>query len=69
MVPHVRGDPFITFAPRGGGGREVANYANDSTDRLRDIANKASIQNPENFANVINGCPLSMINPVDSWNS
>ena len=40
--------------------KEVANVANDSTDRLREIANKGvGVQNPENFANVINGCPLS----------
>ena len=40
--------------------REVANYANDSTDRLRENANEGGegVQNPENFANVINGCPL-----------
>ena len=56
-----RGDPFITFAPRGGRGvRKVANCANDSTDRLRENANEGGegVQNPENFANVINGCPL-----------
>ena len=29
----VRGDPFITFAPRGGGGLVKTN---DSTDRLRE---------------------------------
>ena len=42
--------------------REVANYANDSTDRLRENANEGGrgegVQNPENFANVINECPL-----------
>ena len=58
----LRGDPFTTFAfaPRGGGVKEVANFANDSTDRLRETANKGGegVQNPENFANVINGCPL-----------
>ena len=36
----------------------MANYANDSTDRLRENANEGGVQNPENFANVINGCPL-----------
>ena len=37
----IRGDPFITFAPRGGRGvRKVANCANGSTDRLRENANK-----------------------------
>ena len=37
----IRGDPFITFAPRGGRGvKEVANFANDKTDRLRETANK-----------------------------
>ena len=40
-VWHVRDDPFITFAPRGGRGvKEVANFANDKTDRLRETANK-----------------------------
>ena len=59
----VRGGPFITFAPRGGGGvKEVANFANDKTDRLRETANKGGegVQNPENSANVINGCPLNI---------
>ena len=37
--PPIRGDPFITFAPRGRV-REVANYANDITDRLRENANE-----------------------------
>ena len=38
----------------------MANYANDSTDRLRENVNKGGegVQNPVNFANVINGCPL-----------
>ena len=61
-VLQIRGDPFITFAPRGGRGvRKVANCANDSTDRLRENANEGGegAQNPENFANVINGCPLN----------
>ena len=42
--------------------REVANYANDKTDRLRENANKGGegVQNPENFANVINGCTLTL---------
>ena len=37
--------------------KEVANFANDSTDRLRETANKGGegAPNPENFANVING--------------
>ena len=40
--------------------KEVANFANDKTDRLRETANKGGegVQNPENSANVINGCPL-----------
>ena len=43
----------------------MANYANDTTDRLRENANKGGegVQNPENFANVINGCPL-IANPA-----
>ena len=53
MYQGLRGDPFITFAPRG-----VANFANDSTDRLHENANKGGVQNSENFANVINECPL-----------
>ena len=37
----IRGDPFITFAPRGERWvKEVANFANDKTDRLRETANK-----------------------------
>ena len=37
----IRGDPFITFAPRGMRGvRKVANCANNSTDRLRENANE-----------------------------
>ena len=42
--------------------KEVANFVNDKTDRLRETANKGGegVQNPENFANVINGCPLTM---------
>ena len=40
--------------------KELANFANDKTDRLRETANKGGkgVQTPENFANVINGCPL-----------
>ena len=39
----------------------MANYANDSTDRLSENANEGGgVQNPENFANVINGCPLTV---------
>ena len=39
----------------------MANFANDSTDRLREMQIKGEgVQNPENFANVINGCPLSI---------
>ena len=42
----------------------MANFANDSTDRLREIANKGGgVQNPEKFANVINGCPLMAMYP------
>ena len=44
--------------------KEVADFANDSTDRLREIANKGGVQNPENFANVINGCPLVMFHII-----
>ena len=44
----IRGDPFITFAPRGGrGGKEVANFANDKTDRLRETANKGGGGGPK----------------------
>ena len=48
--------------------KEVANFANDKTDRLRETANKGGegVQNPENFANVINGCPLWEISQL-SW--
>ena len=64
LATRLRGDPFITFAPRGGRGvKEVANFANDKTDRLRETANKGGegVQNPENSANVINGCPLTVL--------
>ena len=34
----VRGDPFITFASRGGGGvQKLPKIANGSTDRLREM--------------------------------
>ena len=37
----------------------MANFANDSTDRLCEMRMKAEgVKNPEKFANVINGCPL-----------
>ena len=42
-----------------GGVKEVANFVKDSADRLREIANKGEgVQNPKNFAKVINRCPL-----------
>ena len=46
-----------------GGLKEVANFANDSTDRLREMRTRGGegVQNPGNFANVINGCPLTKI--------
>ena len=58
---HIRGDPFITFAPRRGEGVKLPKFANDSTDRLREMRTKGRevVQNPGNFANVINGCPLT----------
>ena len=43
----IRGDPFITFAPRGEGVRKVANYANDKTDRLRENANRGGEGGPK----------------------
>ena len=37
----LRGDPFITFAPRGGEGvQKLPKFANDSTDRLREMRTK-----------------------------
>ena len=34
----IRDDPFITFAPRGGEGvQKLPKFANDSTDRLREL--------------------------------
>ena len=52
-----RGDPFITFSPRGEVGlKKWPIFANDSTDRLREMRTKG--QNPGIFANVTNGCPL-----------
>ena len=48
--------------------KELANFANESTDRLRETANKGGegVQNPENFANVINGCPLILRHTIPS---
>ena len=44
----LRGDPFITFALRGGRGvKEVANFANDKTDRLRETVNKGGGGGPK----------------------
>ena len=40
LTPSLKGDPFITFAPRGEGVKEMANFANDSTDRLREMQTK-----------------------------
>ena len=38
LVICVRGDPFITFASRGGGGaQKLPKIANGSTDRLREM--------------------------------
>ena len=37
----IRGDPFITFAPRGGEGvQKLPKFVNDSTDRLREMRTK-----------------------------
>ena len=38
----------------------MANFANDSTDRLREMQTRGGegVQNPENFAYVLNGCSL-----------
>ena len=61
-VSCVRGDPFITFAPRGGGGGEK--WPIMRTIRLIGCVKMRTrgegAQNPENFANVTNGCPLSV---------
>ena len=41
MQPTLRDDPFITFAPRGGEGvQKLLKFANDSTDRLREMRTK-----------------------------
>ena len=56
----LRGDPFITFAPRGGRGvRKVVKCANDKTDRLREYANEGGegVQNSKNFVNVLDVSP------------
>ena len=53
----TRGDPFITFAPRGGRWvQKLPKFANDSTDRLREMRTRVreGFQNPENFADVLN---------------
>ena len=41
VIDVVRGDPFITFAPRGGEGvQKLPKFANESTDRLREMRTK-----------------------------
>ena len=51
MLLHMRGDPFIMFPPRGRGIKEMANFANDSTDRLCEMRMKGEgVENPEKFA-------------------
>ena len=56
----IRGDPFITFAPRGLGGLEkwliVRTIVLIGCVKMR--TRGEGVQNPKNFANVINGCPL-----------
>ena len=42
------------------GATKMVNFVNDNTDRLHETTNKG-VQNPENFANVINGCPLTSL--------
>ena len=60
----VRGDPFITFASRGGEGvQKLPKFANDSTDRLRENANKGEgVQNLDNLADVICASSLNTSN-------
>ena len=44
----LRGDPFITFASRGGGGvQKLPKIANGSTDRLRENANEGGRRGPK----------------------
>ena len=57
---------YYVHAERGGGGLKNCpnlrmTVQNDSTDRLREMRTKGreGVQNPENFANIINGCSLT----------
>ena len=54
----AKGRSIYYIRTEGGGVKEVANFANNSTDRLREMQMKREgVQNPEYFANVINGFP------------
>ena len=59
-----RGLPFSTYALRGEEGlKNLLNSAYNSTDRLGEMRarEREGVKNPENFANVINGCPLTKV--------
>ena len=54
--------PLSTYALRGRGvSKKRPIFADNSTDRLREKRTRGGegVQNPENLANVINGCPLT----------
>ena len=58
----IRGLPFSTYALRGGGGlKKLLISAYDKTDRLREMRTRGreGVKNPENFAYVLNGSPLT----------
>ena len=60
----MMGDPFISEG--GEWVKGVANFANNSTDRLREVQTKRrgrvqNTENTENFANVINRRPLNLV--------
>ena len=63
VVGRVRGNPNITFEPRGEwGGKKMADFSKDSTKRLRGIASRGGVVRFQGkFSNVINGCPPAAV--------
>ena len=58
--PKAGGDSFITFSPKGGGGLEKWPIMRTIIliGCVKMQMRGQGVQNPQNFANVINGCPL-----------
>ena len=58
----IRGFPFSTYVLRGEGGlKKLLISAYDRADRLREMRTRGreGVKNPENFAYVLNGSPLT----------